>query len=422
MTATVLVGAQWGDEGKGKVCCYLAKDAAVVARYSGGSNAGHTVVLNGHQYKLHLVPAGVFYSHVISILGGGMVIDPPGLLEEIKELEAHGYSCKNLRISPYAHLVFPYHQAIDEWQEAERGAKAIGTTRKGVGPAYADKIERLGIRIGDLLDDDVFREKLQFNLAIKKGRFPALNGKLEFSEINESFKRYREALVPMITDTSKLIMEALRQGDKVLCEGAQGTMLDVDFGTYPYVTSSPTTAAGVACGLGIPPNVVNEVLGVTKAYITRVGEGKFPTQETGAVEEFLRENGHEYGTTTGRPRRCGWLDGLVLKYGHRLNDYSGFIMTKLDILSGLEEVKFCEAYRFGKDTLTEFPFSAKILSAVKPIYKVFPGWQEDISKCTKISQLPKNCRAFLSSIEEYTEVPIRLISVGIDRDQMIRAG
>ncbi len=421
MSVTVLVGAQWGDEGKGKVSCYLARQANIVARYSGGNNAGHTVVVDGQTFKLHLVPSGIFYPETLAILGSGMVIDPAAFIEELSTLQAAGYPCKNVRISPLAHLVLPYHHEIDKLQEKSRGAKALGTTRKGIGPAYADKAERIGIRLGDLLDEVKFREKFLYNMEIKRSRYRDLNGAVNPNEILDSYKRYAEVIFPMVTDTSKLLQEAIAKKQKILCEGAQGTMLDVDFGTYPYVTSSATTAGGVASGLGIPPQSVTEVLGVTKAYTTRVGEGVFPTEETGKIGEFLREQGGEYGTTTGRARRCGWLDGLVLKYGARLNGYSGLILTKLDVLSGLEEVKFCEAYEYKKERLDDFPIEMGIFAAAAPVYRSFPGWKEDITKAKKISDLPKSCRNYLAFIEEYTGVPISHISIGADRDDMIVA-
>lgn len=418
-SATVLIGAQWGDEGKGKVSCYLARDADVVARYSGGNNAGHTVVVAGHTFKLHLVPSGVFYPDTLALLGSGMVIDPEGLIEEVSHLRKHGYPCANIRVSPLAHLVFPYHREIDRLQEAGRGQKAIGTTRKGVGPAYADKAERIGIRICDLLDEESFREKLSYNLEVKRDRFRDLNGKLDLSQLLESRKRFAEFLSPLVADTTKLLEDALEAGKKVLCEGAQGTMLDLDFGTYPYVTSSATTSGGVATGLGIPPHAVTEVLGVVKAYTTRVGEGTFPTEETGETGEYLREKGHEYGTTTGRARRCGWLDGMVLRYGHRINGYTGLIVTKLDVLSGLSEVKIAEAYRRRDEILRDFPTDPRVFREARPVYRTFPGWPEDLSGIRRIPDLPKACREYLAFVEEYTGVPVIMVSIGADRDQMI---
>jgi adenylosuccinate synthase len=362
----------------------------------------------------------VFYPDVLVALGSGMVIDPAGLFEEMSILQKAGYRCKNIRISPLAHLVLPYHRDIDRFQEKGRGKRAIGTTQKGIGPAYADKAERSGLRIVDLLDTKAFDEKFKYNLEVKRSRYQGLfNGKFDTKSILRNYKEYGEKMFPMLTDVSKLILDKIDQGKDILCEGAQGTMLDIDFGTYPYVTSSPTTAGGVAVGLGIPPQMIDEVFGVAKAYTTRVGEGSFPTEQTGKVGEFLRERGCEFGTTTGRPRRCGWLDGMVLRYGHRLNGYSGLVITKLDVLTGLDEIKFCEAYQVGGKRITDFPTDPKVYASAKPVYKTFPGWEEDISNAKKIAQLPKACRAYLSYIEEYSGVPIRYVSIGADRDSMI---
>jgi adenylosuccinate synthase len=419
MTVIVLVGAQWGDEGKGKVSSYFARDVDIVARYSGGNNAGHTVVVEGKKFKLHLIPAGIFYPKTLALLGSGMVIDPEALLEEISELQSAGYPCNNLRISPLAHVVLSYHREIDALLEKNRGKNALGTTKKGIGPAYADKAERIGIRIGDLLDEDLFKEKVNFNIEVKKSRFSSLNGVLDAAKLLEKQKIYLAKLSPFIVDTFKIIRGALKEGKKILCEGAQGMMLDLDFGTYPYVTSSGTTAGAVATGLGIPPREIKEVIGVVKAYTTRVGEGNFPTEETGEIGAFLRERGHEYGTTTARPRRCGWLDGVVLKYGAQINGYSSLVITKLDVLTGLKEIKFCEAYRYKGEVLFDFPIDMKVFSSVQPVYRTFPGWEKDISEAKKIADLPKSCRDYLSYVEEYIQVPIKLISIGADRDQVI---
>jgi len=421
MSVTVLVGAQWGDEGKGKVSCYLARHADLVARFSGGNNAGHTVVIEGKEFKLQLIPSGVFYPDKLVLLGSGMVIDPAGLLDEMEKLQKGGHPCANVRISALAHLVLPYHREIDKIQEQSRGKFSLGTTQKGVGPAYSDKSERIGIRVGDLLDEKRFLERLQFNVEVKKNRFQGLNGHVDVKAIAGSYQEYAKRLKPLIVDTSKLIHDAIAKGKSVLCEGAQGMMLDLDFGTYPYVTSSVTTAGGVTTGLGIPPAAVTDVYAIVKAYTTRVGQGVFPTEDTGSIGQFLQEKGHEFGTVTGRVRRCGWMDGMVLNYGKLINGYTGLVITKLDVLSGLDEVKICEAYRAGGETLTDFPIDSAVFQNSAPVYRTFPGWKEDISNARKMSDLPKTCRAYLSFIEEYTKVPIKYVSVGADRDAMIAA-
>lgn len=350
-----------------------------------------------------------------------MVIDPAGLLEEIENLRKEGFACDNIRISPLAHLILPYHREIDKIQEQSRGKFSLGTTQKGVGPAYSDKSERIGIRIGDLFDWNRFQERLSFNVEVKKNRYPSLNGYIDVKAISDSYESFAKRLAPWIADTSKLLHDAIAQGKKVLCEGAQGTMLDLDFGTYPYVTSTVTTAGGVATGLGIPPAAIDDVLAIAKAYTTRVGQGTFPTEDTGSIGKFLQEKGHEFGTTTGRARRCGWIDGIVLKYGKQINGYTGLVLTKLDVLAGMDEVKFCEAYQVGNETLTDFPIESSRFQKAEPIYKTFPGWSEDISRARKMSDLPKNCRTYLAHIEEYTQIPIKLISVGPDRDAMLSA-
>lgn len=421
MSVTVLIGAQWGDEGKGKVSCYLSQGARITARYSGGHNAGHTVIISGKKFKLHLIPSGVFYPETLAVLGNGMVIDPEALFEEIRALQESGYPCENIRISPFAHLIFPFHREIDVLMEKARGKNAIGTTRKGIGPAYADKAERTGIRVCDLLDKDRFSEKLRLNLEIKKERFSGLNGVLDIQLYTNFSERYVEKLIPFISDTSKIIQDAIRLDLPIICEGAQGMMLDLDFGTYPFVTSSAVTAGAVAVGLGIPPREIKKVIGIAKAYATRVGAGNFPTEEKDGVGVFLREHGNEYGTTTGRPRRCGWSDGLILKYGKKINGYSGLIITKLDVLTGLEEIKFCEAYQYKGGIFKEFPYDPAVFQEAAPVYRSFKGWDKEISHIRKRKDLPRACQEYLEFIEDYTETPIDLISVGEDRDQVIQS-
>lgn len=417
-----VIGTQWGDEGKGKVVNFLAKDADVICRYAGGNNAGHTVVIKDKKFKLHLLPSGIFYPDKICILGNGMVVDPEVLLQEIKTIQSSGISIKNknLKISGLAHVIMPYHRLIDVLQEKRRGLKRLGTTGRGVGPAYIDKIGRSGIRLIDLYDRELFTEKLKQNLKEKKAMFPSLRRDCpDIKQILSQYESYADALSPFIDDTSLVMEEVVKKGRKILFEGAQGTMLDIDFGTYPYVTSSHPTVGGIFSGLGMAVSDIKGIIGVAKAYTTRVGSGNFPTELPPQKANIIRKKGMEYGTTTGRPRRCGWIDGVILKYGKRLNGYTSLAITKLDVLSGLEEIKFCFAYKWKNEVLTQFPQSCRVLSESKPLYKSFRGWKEDISKASSWEDLPAAASEYIQFISEFLEIPVKLVSVGPERDQTI---
>lgn len=421
--ATVIVGAQWGDEGKGKVTHLLARDAHLIARYGGGSNAGHTVLHDGKTFKLHLIPSGIFYPEALNILGPGMVIDPAILLQEIHDLKEAGIPCTNLRISPLAHLVMPYHRLLDLLEEERRGKDKLGTTGRGIGPAYGDRVLRTGIRVDDLSHEKIFREKLAFVLEQKKRSncSGALHDHeaLNFEKIAPQYLEYAAALSPYLADTQEMIFQGISSGKKLLFEGAQGAMLDLDFGTYPYVTSSHTGSGGASVGLGIPPTVITEVVGVAKAYSTRVGEGVFPTELQEEEGKILREKGGEYGATTGRPRRCGWLDGVMLRYGARMNGYTSLAITKLDVLTGLPAIKFCTAYRLNGKPISAFPVTYETLTACEPIYEEFEGWGSSLRGARRLQELPPQARRFIERISEYLSVPISIISVGPTREETV---
>ncbi len=417
----VVVGAQWGDEGKGKVIDYLAAEADVVARFQGGDNAGHTVVYGANIFKLHHIPSGILYPGCISLLGSGMVINPLVLLDELSELEKRGISTTNLRISTKAHLIMVYHQVYDRVNEELLGENKIGTTGRGIGPAYADKALRRGLRAIDLVDIKVFRERLAQVLPLQNHLLKWAYGH-EGYDLDQLLEMYRpavEKLGPMVVDTSRLLSENLAEGKKVLFEGAQGALLDIDHGTYPYVTSSSTVAAAAGSGSGLGPQCASRVLGVIKAYTTRVGEGPFPTEEKGEAGALLRDQGGEYGTTTGRPRRCGWFDAVIARYAARINGLTGLAITKLDVLSGLETVNLAVAYECCSSKTKEFPASMATLQQCKPVYEVFPGWHEDISRARTLGELPEAARQYLEAMEETIGVPIEMISVGPDRTQTI---
>ncbi|MEA3406474.1 MAG: adenylosuccinate synthase [Chloroflexota bacterium] len=422
MPVTVVVGSQWGDEGKGKIVDHLAERASMVVRYQGGNNAGHTVVIGDTTFKLHQVPAGITRPDVAAVLGHGMVINPPALVEELDTLDSKGVPIENIYISSNAHVVMPYHPLFDALEEKMRGDQAIGTTKRGIGPAYTDKVARRGLRMQDLLDMDRFAHQVEevlerVNLQITR-LFEA--EPLTVEEIVEAYRPAAKRLAPFITDTTLLINEALERGEKVLMEGAQGTMLDIDLGTYPYVTSSSPTAGGACQGAGISPLRIKNIVGVVKAYTSRVGAGPFPTELTGETGDWIRERGHEYGTTTGRPRRCGWLDLVALRYAARVNGFTGLAITRLDILSGLEKINLCTTYRLPDGTEMEtYPLDAKVLAQAEAVYETVPGWQRDISAVRTFEDLPAKAKGYCNRVSELLKIPIDLISVGAERDDLI---
>ncbi|MBT1279341.1 adenylosuccinate synthase [Thermoanaerobacter sp. CM-CNRG TB177] len=421
MSTLVIVGTQWGDEGKGKITDYLAEKADVVVRYQGGNNAGHTVEKEGVQYKLHLIPSGILYPEKICVIGNGVVIDPASLIEEIENLQKQGISVDNLKISDRAHIVFPYHIKQDELEEISKGKNDLGTTKRGIGPCYMDKSERIGIRVCDLLKPKVFEEKLRRNVEKKNKLFKELYGAegFDFEEMYQKYLEYAEKIKPFVTDTTVLLYDLIKSGKKVLFEGAQGTLLDLDLGTYPYVTASHPIAGGVTVGAGIGPTMIDEVMGVVKAYTTRVGKGPFPTELFDENGEFLREKGHEYGTTTGRARRCGWLDAVILRYSVRVSGITHFALTKLDTLTGLKKIKICTGYKFNGRIITDFPASLEDLAQCEPVYEEFDGWDENIQGAKTFEDLPYNAQKYVKRIEELMGIKATIISVGPERNQTI---
>lgn len=422
MANIVVVGTQWGDEGKGKVVDLLSEHFDAVARYQGGTNAGHTVVVGEEKIVLHLVPSGVLRKGKVCILGNGVVIDLPALLQEMDQLiKLHVKIEENFFISKNAHLVLPYHKLLDAELERLRGGRRIGTTRRGIGPAYVDKMARTGIRIGDLSDPARFRVRLLANLEEKQSQFPhhqelrELNGDKVVAEQLEQFERVRSFLV----DSSLVIHDLIQGGKCILFEGAQGTLLDIDLGTYPFVTSSSATAGGACTGTGVSPLAIDGILGVTKAYTTRVGEGPFPTEMTDAMGEALRERGQEFGATTGRPRRCGWFDALAVRYSARVNGLSALALMKLDVLDACDSIRICTEYRRRGETYQEFPNETGLLKECEPIYEEMPGWKENIAGITSYERLPARCRAYVERLEALTGVEAGLISTGPRRDQTI---
>ncbi|MDH7488466.1 MAG: adenylosuccinate synthase [Anaerolineae bacterium] len=420
MPAIVLVGAQWGDEGKGKITDLLAAQVDVVARYGGGDNAGHTVVVRGERFALHLIPSGVLHSGTECILGSGMVINPARLVQELDGLTARGVDVSRVRVSSAAHLIMPWHLALDEAQEAARGGAQIGTTRRGIGPAYADKAARTGIRVGDMLDDKHLAATILAR-AEEKRRVLQAYGLPEpgVDAIILQYQEYAARIRPHITDTVRLVHQRLAEGKAILCEGAQGTLLDLDHGTYPYVTSSSPIAGGALTGLGIGPGHVSRVIGVAKAYSTRVGMGPFPTELTDETGEQLVVIGGEYGTTTGRRRRAGWLDLVALRYAMQVNGITELALTKLDVLGAFPQIKVCVTYRCKGQRLTDFPTDARTLALCEPEYETLPGWQSEISHVRSRQALPPAARAYVAYLEHRLGVPIRIISVGPERDETI---
>ena len=422
MAAYIIAGMQWGDEGKGKIVDFLTSNADMVVRQQGGNNAGHTVVVNGVQTILHLVPSGILNPNSICIIGNGTVIDPAVLLKEIATLrEANCQLDGRLFISECAHIIMPYHKAIDAAQEKFRGKNRIGTTGRGIGPAYADKADRFGIRFGDLLDESIFCDKLTAVLEYKNTILTSAFGAdpLDYASIREEYLGYANQLRAYAADTVGMLHAALAEGKRVVCEGAQGSMLDIDHGTFPYVTSSTTVSGGACSGAGVGPRDIVGVIGIVKAYTTRVGEGPLPTELTCEMGEQLRKVGHEYGATTGRPRRCGWLDAVQLRRAALLNGMTDIVLTKPDVLSGLETIKICIAYKVDGETLADFPAQVSKLAKVEPVYEEVPGWSRDISTCKTWDELPPTAQSYFRRIEELAGVPISIVSVGPDRNQTI---
>jgi len=417
-----IVGTQWGDEGKGKIVDFLAKEADVVVRAQGGNNAGHTVEAFGKVFKLHLIPSGILYKDKLNIIGNGVVIDPESLIQEIENLQKEGISTENLKISDRAHLVMPYHKILDEEQERQRGEDSLGTTKRGIGPAYTDKTERTNLRVCDMLDEEEFVQKLRNVYERKNVILTNVYHKIpmKFGELLEQFMRYGEILKPYITDTIKLLNDSIKAGKKVLLEGAQATMLDLDYGTYPYVTSSHPTVGGFCIGAGIAPKYIQEVVGVVKAYTTRVGKGPFPTELLDKMGDIIREKGREYGTTTGRPRRCGWLDLVVVRYAVLINGIDRIALTKLDTLSGIPKLKICTGYRYEGKVLELFPASLRVAMECEPVYEEFEGWSEEEIKSAKdYDSLPKNAKRYIEFIEKETGAKVWLIGTGPSREDII---
>ncbi|MDY6011989.1 adenylosuccinate synthase [Clostridium sp.] len=421
MSAFIVIGAQWGDEGKGKMTDYLAEDADFVVRFQGGNNAGHTVVVGDKEYKLRLIPSGILYDDKTNVIGNGVVVDPKALFEEIEYLEGVGVKItpEKLIISDRAHLIMPYHKVLDKLKEKARGKNDIGTTGRGIGPCYTDKFERCGIRVCDLMHENVFREKLQQNIEAKNPYITQILGgePLNYDEILNEYLKLAEKLRPFVTDTSVKVYDAIKADKNVLFEGAQGMLLDIDYGTYPYVTSSNTTAGGVASGSGIGPRMITNAVGIAKAYTTRVGKGPFPTELDNEIGEWIREKGHEYGVNTGRSRRCGWLDLVILKTSVRVSGLTSLAVTKIDTLAGLEKIKVCVGYKFNGEIIDYFPASLEDLALCEPVYEEFDGWDDSVSNARSYDELPENAKKYIQRIEEFTDTKVSIISVGPKRDQ-----
>ncbi len=421
MAAVVVMGTQWGDEGKGKIVDYLAQQAETVVRYQGGSNAGHTVAVNGEEYKLRLLPSGILYKGTHNVIANGVVVDPEVMLQEMDAMEKRGIDVSGIRLSNRAHVVMPYHRLMDGLGEEARGAGKIGTTKRGIGPCYMDKDNRIGIRVCDLMDKEEFAKRLKENLAIKNNELAKIYGHepLNYEEILKEYEGYAERIRPYVCDTIALLNDEAAAGRKILFEGAQATMLDIDYGTYPYVTASHPISGGVGVGAGLAPKKIDKVVGVVKAYCTRVGEGPFPTEQLNAVGEKIREAGHEYGTVTGRPRRTGWLDACVVRYAGLLSGIDYMAITRLDILDGFDEIKMCTGYKYKGEILNEIPASLKVLAEVEPVYETFEGWKEDISKIRDYDKLPAKTKTYLERMAEVTGIKLGIVSVGPNRDETI---
>jgi len=421
MPAIVLVGAQWGDEGKGKATDLLGSRIDYVVKFNGGNNAGHTVVIDGEKYALHLLPSGILTPGCIPVIGNGVVVDLAVLFEEIDALNARGIDTSRLVISANTHLITPYNRVLDKVTERFLGSRRLGTTGRGIGPTYADKMARVGIRVQDLFDESILRQKVAAALEVKNQMFVKIYNRraVEVDEVLDEFKLYTDRLRPMVVDVGLLLTRALDEGKTVLFEAGQATLLDVDHGTYPFVTSSNPTAGGACTGSGVPPTRIDRVIAILKAYTTRVGEGPFPTELLDDKGEFLREAGAEYGTTTGRPRRCGWMDTVVGRYAARINGVTDFVVTKLDVLTGLDQVPVCVAYDVGGERYDEMPMSQSDFHHAKPIYENLPGWSEDISTCRSFEDLPANARAYILRVEELIGARVSTIGVGPGRDEII---
>ena len=435
MPSTVLVGAQWGDEGKGKITDLIASDYDYVVRFQGGNNAGHTVIHGGKKLALHLMPSGVMYERAVPVIGNGVVVDPGVLIKEMAMLQAEGISCSKLKISCDAHVIMPYHKDFDGADEKMLGTNQIGTTKRGIGPCYQDKAARKGIRIQDLLDEKIFRLKVETALAQKNPILEKIYGMHTYTvaEICDEYLPYATILAPYVTETAQLLNDAVRQGKSILFEGAQGTLLDIDHGTYPYVTSSSCCAGGAATGTGVGPTAIDRVLGIQKAYITRVGGGPFPTELLYAEEggsgqdavdgELLCSIGHEFGVTTGRKRRCGWFDAVIARYAAEVNGLTDIALTKLDVLSAFDVIKVCVAYDCGGQRYDYFPMQQSVLFQAEPVYDELPGWKGvDITNCRDFEELPENARKYVEYLEKLVGVPISIVAVGPDRDQTIMRG
>ena len=424
MSAFIVLGAQWGDEGKGKMTDYLAEEADVVVRFQGGNNAGHTVEVGDRQYKLHLIPSGILYDNKLNVIGNGVVVDPKALFEEIGYLEKEGVKVtpEKLIISDRAHLIMPYHRVLDVLKEKARGKNDIGTTGKGIGPCYTDKFERCGIRVCDLLHEDVFEEKLRENIKMKNEYITKVLGgeALDVEEILAQYKQYAEKIRPFVKDTSVKVYDSIKEDKTVLFEGAQGMLLDIDHGTYPYVTSSNTTAGGVSNGIGVGPNMITNAVGITKAYTTRVGKGAFPTELENETGEWIRTKGHEYGVTTGRSRRCGWLDLVIVKSAVRVSGLTSLAVTKIDTLAGLDKLKVCVGYKFNGEIIDYFPASLEDLAKCEPVYEEFDGWDDSVADARSYDEIPENAKKYLERISEFTGTRISIVSVGPKRDQTMR--
>ena len=421
MSTVVISGAQWGDEGKGKIVDYLAAQADTVVRFQGGSNAGHTVTVGGEEYKLRLLPSGILYKGTTCVIGNGVVLDPQCLLEEIDNMQKRGVDTSNIKISNRAHVVMPWHKLIDELGEELRGANKIGTTKRGIGPCYIDKADRIGIRVCDLIDREEFAAKVHGVLSVKNLLLQKVynHAPLNAEEIISEYNAYADKLRPFVCDTISLLNAQIDAGKKILFEGAQATMLDIDYGTYPYVTASHPISGGVGIGAGVAPKKIDTVVGVVKAYCTRVGEGPFPTEQLNEIGDKLREAGHEFGTVTGRPRRTGWLDACVVKYAGKLSGTDYMAVTRLDILDSFDEIKMCTAYKINGELIDEIPASLKVLAQVEPVYETFAGWKTDISKIRRYEDLPVNARKYLERMAEVTGIKLGIVSVGPNRDQTI---
>lgn len=422
MKTVAVVGSQWGDEGKGKVIDFLATQADVVVRGQGGNNAGHTLVVDGKKFALRLIPSGILNPNTINVIGNGIVFDPKGFFEEIEMLESNGISTKNIKISDRAHIVFPYHKELDGLAEEARGDNKIGTTKKGIGPCYMDKTERSGIRVCDLMDKEIFAKKLKLQIDAKNKLVTGVYEKeamFDFDEIYNEFIVYAEKMRPYVEDTTVIVYDAIKANKKVLFEGAQGTLLDLDLGTYPFVTSSHPTSGGFAVGAGVGPNMIKDVVGIVKAYTTRVGEGPFVTELFDETGERIRVQGREFGTVTGRARRCGWFDSVIVKYAARVNGITSISFMLLDVLTGFDKIKICTAYKMGDKIINNFPASLEDLAKCEPVYEELDGWNEDLTNIEKFEDLPENAKKYIARIEELVGVNVDLVSVGPNRTQTI---